>query len=183
LFWQPFYLTKFLLVALAFCTSALTFANTESPFEIKTIEAMNYVFSTQTLQQDKSHQQGEKIAEETAFYIATKTDTLIDGSFTYVFDNVDAESLQQVQRIDANLGWPVKKPATHTSGYQQKELPKFKCLTLTHKGPSTEVIESWQKLYNEAKARGLQFTGHARAIIKLSSNTGYVISELQLGFK
>ncbi len=180
-FWQPFYLTNFLLAAIALCTSTLTFASADLPFEIKTVEAMSYVYSTQTLQQGKSHQQGEKIAEATAFFIATKTDTLIDGSFTYVFDNIDENALQKTQQVDANLGWPVKKLATATPGYQQKELPSFKCLTLIHKGPSTEVLDSWQKLQAEAKARGLKFTGHARAIIKLSSNTGYVISELQLG--
>lgn len=167
----------------ALFTHPSTATEQKTGFLLKTVPETHYVYSHKQLSQGSFHKEGEKIAEDTAFFIATKTDTLIDGPFTYVFENVDPAKLEQSKMVNAKLGWPVKRSTTIDNQYTYEKANALKCLTFIHEGPSSKVPESFQKLYDEAARQNLAFNGEARAIIKLSSNTGYIVTELQLGIK
>jgi len=124
------------------------------------------------------HKQGDKIAEKTAYAIATKTPTVLNGPFTYIFENVQSFDLQA---LTAQIGWPVEKKIQGVDSYLFKETAPFKCITVVHEGPHSELPHAWKKLVTQAIAEGYKVTGEGRTLIKLSGANGYVVAELQLG--
>ncbi len=146
--------------------------------EAKTIAPVNFFYGEYTLSGKDMHQQGEKLAEKTAYAVATKTHAVIDGPFTYRFEHV--ESLEP-KSLTAQIGWPVSKPIPSAAGYLFKQAPSFKAVTRRYEGMHTGMVNAWKKLVTEAIAQGFKPTGEGRTLIKLSSNNGYVITELQLG--
>ena len=146
--------------------------------EAKSIAPINFFYSEHKLLGKDIQLQGEKLAEKTAYDVATKTRGLIDGPFTYRFEHVESLSPKS---LTAQIGWPVNKPISATAGYLFKQTASFKAVTRRYEGMHTGMIDAWKKLLTESIAQGFKPTGEGRTLIKLSSHNGYVVTELQLG--
>ena len=171
-------LAYWVLAALIIPFSTASFSSTEKSLEIKTIPAINFFYSKHTLANENMHKQGDKIAEETAFAIATQTPTVLNGPFTYIFENVQSFDLEA---LTAQIGWPVEKKIQGVGSYLFKETAPFKCITFVYEGPHSGLPHAWKRLVTQAIAEGHKITGEGRSLIKLSGANGYVVSELQLG--
>lgn len=171
-------LTFWILTGLIVSFSSASFASTEKALAIKTLPSINFFYSKHTLSNESMHKQGDEIAEKTAFAIATKTPTVLNGPFTYIFEDVQSFDLQA---LTAQIGWPVEKKINGVGSYLFKETTSFKCITVVHEGPHSELPHAWKKLVTQAIAEGHKITGEGRTLIKLSGANGYVVAELQLG--
>jgi len=171
-------LAYWFLAGLIISFSAASFSSTEKSLEVKTIPAINFFYGKHTLSNENMHKQGDKIAEKTAYAIATKTPTVLNGPFTYIFENVQSFD---PKALTAQIGWPVEKKIQGVDSYLFKETTPFKCITFVHEGPHSELPHAWKKLVTQAIAEGHKVTGEGRTLIKLSGANGYVVAELQLG--
>lgn len=163
---------------LMIATSATTFASAEKKLEVTTLPGINFFYSKHTLSNENMHKQGDEIAQKTAYTIATKTSTVLDGPFTYIFENVQSFD---PQALTAQIGWPVEKETQAAGSYLFKQTAPFKCITYRHEGPHSELPHAWKQLVTQAIAEGHKVTGEGRTLIKLSGANGYVVAELQLG--
>ena len=118
--------------------------------EAKSIAPVNFFYGEYQLSGSDMHLQGEKLAEKTAYDVATKTHGLIDGPFTYRFEQV--ESLQP-ESLTAQIGWPVNKAISATAGYLFKQTASFKAVTRRYEGMHTGMVNAWKKLLTEAIAQ------------------------------
>lgn len=171
-------LAYWLVAGLIFSLSSTTMATSDKSLEVKTLPSIHFFYGEYSLSSKDMHKQGEKIAEKTAYAIATKTPTVLNGPFTYIFENVQSFD---PKAINAQIGWPVEKPINGVGSYLFKETKEFKCISVVHEGPHAELPHAWKKLVTQAIAEGHKVTGEGRTVIKLSGANGYVIAELQLG--
>ena len=173
-------LAVWFLAGLIISFSTVSFSSTETSLEVTTIPAINFFYSNHTLANENMHKQGDKLAEKTAFTIATKTPTVLNGPFTYIFENVQSFD---PKALTAQIGWPVEKKVQGFDSFLFKKTAPFKCITFVHEGPHLELPHAWKKLVTQAIAEGYKVTGEGRTLIKLSGANGYVVAELQLGIQ
>lgn len=171
-------LSSRLWIVLLLLISSISIASPKTSLDVKTVPGIHFFYGKYTLSDKNLHQQGDRIAEKTAFTIATKTKTVLNGPFTYIFENV--ESLDP-STLTAQIGWPVEKAVAGIDGFQYKEVPPLKSISTLHEGPHSELPQAWNNLINQAVNAGHKVTGEGRTVIKLSGANGYVVAELQLG--
>jgi hypothetical protein len=150
------------------------------PLHLKVIQApsFNFFYGQYQLSNDNLHQQGEKLAETIAYAVATKTHGVIQGAFTYRFRHVQTLA---PQNLIAEIGWPVNKPVTPIAAYHFEKVPSMRSVTYRYEGMNKGMLQAWKILISQAQSQGFKPTGEGRTIIQLSSNTGYVVADLQLG--
>jgi len=171
-------LVQWLTTGLIISLSSIAIAAPEKSLEVKTVPGIHFFYGEYSLSNKDMHKQGDKIAEKTAYTIATKTPTVLNGPFTYIFENVQSFD---PKLINAQIGWPVEKTIEGVGSYQFKEVKPLKSISFIHEGPHTELPHAWKKLVTQAIAEGHKITGEGRTLIKLSGANGYVVAELQLG--
>ena len=171
-------LAYWILAGLIIAFSTTSYASTEKPLEVKSLPSIHFFYGEYTLSNEDMHKQGDKIAEKTAYTIATKTPTVLNGPFTYIFENVQSF---EPDSLTAQIGWPVEKKINGFGAFLFKETAPFKCITIVYEGPHSELPHVWKKLVTQAIAEGQRVTGEGRTLIKLSGADGYVVAELQLG--
>ena len=164
--------------------SCHVFSGELSQITVEQIKPINYFFTKAEMERNSFHEQGEQIAQQLAFTIAKETPGTIWGGFTYVFEGMSAEQVEKAQKVVAKLGWPLESrlaanEVVEPNGFQV--LQEMKCFCALYEGQSDGVIEAWSSMMASAKSRGYSLTGEARTRIKLSSQTGYIIAQLQLG--
>ena len=171
-------LVFWILTGLIISFTTASFSSVEKALEVKTLPSINFFYSKHTLSNESMHEQGDKIAEKTAYAIATKTPTVLNGPFTYIFEDVQSFD---PQALTAQIGWPVEKKISGVDSYLFKETAVFKCVSFTYEGPHSKLPHAWEKLVTQAIAEGHKVSGEGRTLIKLSGANGYVVAELQLG--
>ncbi|MCG8609679.1 MAG: hypothetical protein MI864_04005 [Pseudomonadales bacterium] len=173
------YISAFLLFTF-YLVSHAAVAETAVEFSMveKTVKPIKFFYGEYQLSGKDMHKQGDEIAQKTAFAIATKTSTVLDGPFTYIFENV---SSFDPEKITAQIGWPVDQEAQPVGSFLYKETKPFKCLTTEFKGSHKDLPRFWKKLVTMAIAKGYKVTGEGRTLITLAGQDGYVAAHLQLG--
>ena len=171
-------LAYWILAGLIISFSTTSYSSTEKALEVKTLPSINFFYGEYTLSNESMQKQGDKIAEKTAYTIATKTPTVLDGPFTYIFENVQSFD---PKTLTAQIGWQVEKEIQGVDSYLFKKTMRFKCITAVYEGPHSELPHAWKKLVTQAVGEGHKITGEGRTLIKLSGANGYVVTELQLG--
>ena len=173
-------LARWLIMSTMLSLSTTLIASTEKSLEIKTVPGIHFFYGEYSLSNKNMHKQGDKIAEKTAYTIATKTPTVLSGPFTYIFENVESFD---PSTINAQIGWPVEKSIEGVGSYQFKEVKPLKSVSYIHEGAHTELPNKWKKLITQAIAEGHKITGEGRTLIRLSGANGDVVAELQLGIQ
>lgn len=176
-------LTSFWTVFFGFM-SCQAFSGELSQITVEQIKPINYFFTKAEMERNSFHEQGEQIAQQLAFTIAKETPSTIWGGFTYVFEGISAEQAEKEQKVVAKLGWPLESrlgPNEVAEPNDFQVLHEMKCFCALYEGQSDGVVEAWRSMMASAKSKGYSLTGEARTRIKLSSQTGYIIAQLQLG--
>ena len=83
-------LIQWLTIGLIVSISSVAIASSEKSLEVKTVPGIHFFYAEYSLSNENMHKQGDKIAEKTAYAIATKTPTVLNGPFTYIFENVQS---------------------------------------------------------------------------------------------
>lgn len=162
------------------CLASASHAATPLALEEKTVPAQTFFYQDYQLKGGDLHSQGAEIAQKTAWTIATKTDTVLKGALTYVFQNIDR---QESSVVTAQIGWPIEKPTAPVGNYKVLESAPFHCLVYTHEGSNKALPEVWRQLHKQAIAEGYRPIGEGRTVIRMSGKDGYVVAELQLGIE
>lgn len=78
---------------------------------------------------------------------------------------------------------PVQEKDVDVEGFEWKEIPSFKCLSLVHEGPWENLLQSYEKAMGYLSASGLTMTDECREIYLTMDleETANNTTEIQIG--
>ncbi|GAA3924449.1 hypothetical protein [Litoribacillus peritrichatus] len=148
----------------------------------KEVPAKHFYFGEYSIIQAKDQPTSEGVAKQIAQTIAFKTSSEIDGAFSLLVEGESIEFLM-TDKAKVQLGWWVKREGEAVDNFRSELKPAMRCLSAEFKGDQQALVKAWQELYQAAMERGYKISGDGRMLIKLHSNTGYLVAELQLAIE